>query len=630
VTHSQHFGPVKAPSDLEAELLALRAEVEAQRMQLRLAADRMRAFEQLVAAIRQSRIYTVLRAFGRWEGVEQTAAYLLTTPTASPDAAEVEAASVRIPEPPHLVALTHNIPSVLPAGFDCIAAFRIRNVGRATVHLPAQHTAFWGSGTSAPAHALAVAVDGHFVLHAQIPNDRIEPDETVTVFFPLHAGPDGEHHVQIHLTSTAANASATDDRVELLDVAYRADATSTAPDLLARLINRVFVWRYGEWPRLLGVVRCSRARRAFETARDPEHRQTVLQRLKDENRQLAFLEKQMRRERVASRPCYLTIDSTVDCNLHCPLCYREDVNAARVLPKQSNMLPAVVDELVRTLLPTAITISPSGWGEPLLSPHLDTLLDACSKYGVFMSFTTNGVLLNRKGLLDKLIPVLHWLEISVDSVNPALFEQLRAGARFEQVMRNAREIGRIRASRPQPAFNFGFSMTLFRENLEEVPAMLQLVADCGGNFLKTDIGVIFNQANVNRSALQRPQAYNEVYARSHERASVLGLKLFMRSPFVGGDRSEAGRYGVCDSLYTHASMSTDGSYRPCYSSILPSRASSGSQDLLRLWNSPDIRRLRRDHDSDRASSSCKTCYVTLRGRDSLANRKDRFIRLESV
>jgi MoaA/NifB/PqqE/SkfB family radical SAM enzyme len=224
------------------------------------------------------------------------------------------------------------------------------------------------------------------------------------------------------------------------------------------------------------------------------------------------------------------------------------------------------------LLPTAITFSPSGWGEPLLSPHLDRLLEACAEHGVFMSFTTNGVLLNKRGLLDKLIPVLHWLEISVDSVRAELFEKLRTGARFDQVMRNARHVGRLRASLPQPAFNYGFSMTLFRENLTELPAMLRLVADCGGNFLKTDIGVIFSRTNVHHSALGDPAVYNDTYDEAQRLASELGLRLFMRPPFTDRGPGEASRYGVCDSLYTHANISTDGSYKPCYSSILPGTA----------------------------------------------------------
>ena len=41
-----------------------------------------------------------------------------------------------------------------------------------------------------------------------------------------------------------------------------------------------------------------------------------------------------------------------------------------------------------------------------------------------------------------------------------------------------------------------------------------------------------------------------------------------------------------------------------------------------------MQQLRRDHDTPRAPSSCQTCYMTLRGEDTLARRRERFIRLQ--
>ena len=104
----------------------------------------------------------------------------------------------------------------------------------------------------------------------------------------------------------------------------------------------------------------------------------------------------------------------------------------------------------------------------------------------------------------------------------------------------------------------------------------------------------------------------------------------MRADAVRGVVEIAHRHGVCDYLYTHANISTDGSYKPCYSSILPTRADARGAGFLPLWNSRQMRGLRRDHDTPRASTSCRTCYMTLRGRDSVADRGQRFIRVTAV
>lgn len=524
-----------------------------------------------------------------------------------------------------VVGLSHNIPKVLPPLLSFVAGLRVRNTGRTSVHVPAQHTLFWAARSSAAQHAVYVNLDGQFLLHAQVPDARLCARRSTTIFFPLHSGAEGQHRLQVFLAS-AAGAQADANRRILFDVVYRVTSKRTTLALSARLRTWAFMLRRAQLPRLADRFRCCRARAAFLLASRPDRRREHLRRLKDENRRLAFLEKQTRTLRVASRPCYITLDSTVACNLRCPRCYREDAEAAKVLPTRPDMRDDVMDDIIRSLLPTAITLSPSGLGEPLMSPHLDKLLETCATYGVLMSLTTNGVLLNKKGLLDRLIPVLHWLEISFDSVNPQLFERLRAGARFEQVLGNARAVGRIRSFLSRAMFHFGFSMTLYNDNLREIPGMIRLVSDCGGDFLKTDIGVIFNRTNLRHSVLRSPRAYNDVYAPAQQCAKEFGVRLFMRPPFVEDDRSEARRYGVCDFLYTHASIATDGSYRPCYSSILPSRRSVARPDVLGLWNSADMRRLRRDHDMERAPVSCKTCYMTLTGRDSLAGGQARFIR----
>jgi MoaA/NifB/PqqE/SkfB family radical SAM enzyme len=187
----------------------------------------------------------------------------------------------------------------------------------------------------------------------------------------------------------------------------------------------------------------------------------------------------------------------------------------------------------------------------------------------------------------------------------------------------------VRASLPDPKFNFGFSMTLFHDNVDELPAMLRLVADSGGNFLKTDIGVIFNVSNLRHSVLQQPERYNEWHDRAQECARELGVKLFMRSPFLESGASEANRYGICDYLYTHAGITADGSYKPCYSVVLPARREVPGANLATLWNSAAMQRLRREHDTPRAKPSCQTCYMTLRGRDTLAKRTERFVRCGS-
>jgi MoaA/NifB/PqqE/SkfB family radical SAM enzyme len=247
---------------------------------------------------------------------------------------------------------------------------------------------------------------------------------------------------------------------------------------------------------------------------------------------------------------------------------------------------------------------------------------------VCLSFTTNGTLLQGDDFLKKLASVLHYIEISFDSASPELFEKLRSGASYEGILQHAIRLGEIRRSVPDPKFNFGFSMTLFRENLKEIPDVLRIVAEVGGNFLRTDIGVIFSKRDLHRSVLTCPGLYNEIYEIAHEKARQIGIKLLMRPPFSENCQTEAGRYGICDYLYLSACISSEGQLNPCYFHLIPSL--SVKNGFRTAWNSEIMQRLRVEYDTNRCHPLCRDCYLVLEGPDSTENRRKQFLKGDAL
>ena len=345
------------------------------------------------------------------------------------------------------------------------------------------------------------------------------------------------------------------------------------------------------------------------------------------NRALAFLEKQSRRRTVKSFPCYLGIDTTSKCNLTCKSCFRRYCDDSFL--NRKDMESIEMDTLIRILFPTAYTLNISTVGEPLLSDHMGKILKACTEYRVSLSLTTNGTLLQGEVFLEKLGSVLNYIEISVDSASPALFEKLRKGASFEEVIANSRNLGEIKRRRPDPKFSMGFSMTLFRENLEEIPDVLRLVSEVGGDFLKTDIGVIFEKRDSHHSVLCVPHIYNEVYQRAHRIADEIGIRLLMRPPFSNGRESVSSKHGICDYLYLSACINSEGKLNPCYFPVISSCRIVDS-GFTKCWNSREMQKLRLEHDTRRANSHCRNCYLVIRGMDSLANRKTQFLKGDAL
>jgi len=525
---------------------------------------------------------------------------------------------------PRIRATSHNVPSCVRSADAVLAGVRLRNDGWTPARFPVVHAAFWDQRAAELAWAVEVRIDGVLLVHAQVPGQQIAARAASAIFFPLPPLAVGRHRLELRLVRIGGKRRG----IRLLAARLRVRKGHFS---WGALLARAWVLVHGHLPVWKLRARWRRLQREARRG-SPADRTALLKTWKGVNRELASAEKQLRCARPRSLPAYLTVDTTWHCNLACPRCFRE------FMPGNPNTIPdmsrAHVEEMIATLFPVAETINLSSVGEPLLSPHLETILEACRRHVVALSLTTNGTALGRPGLLERLGPLLHRIEVSIDSLRPDVFAWLRAGTSLEVVLGNLRALGELRRGRPHPRFGLGVSMTLFRENLAEVPEMLKLVAEVGGSFLKAEIGVILGAKDVDSSILRCPEAYERVRARAGRQAAALGLSLWMRP--LDGRREAPGqeaplRYGICDFLYLNANISSEGQVKPCFTPPLPEGDPSLAAATLReRWTSPGMRRLRRDHDSARAPHNCRRCYVIQNGSARTANLTAGFLRNEAT
>ena len=523
--------------------------------------------------------------------------------------------------------ISHNIPKVIHGNFNGIFGFRIQNVSEKTLHFHS-HYSFYSNPIHERKLQLQVFLNDCFLEDLLLFDDIIKSKKKVAVFFPFKSEEKSKFKLSI-VISPYGSVSEKDRECILsmnIDVrsrqnAYLSRIMKTVPFNLFFLCTPIYcksimiylykiIWikdylgRFGKYLKPVDIMY-----------------------FKQLNRNLAFLEKQSRRLKVKSFPCYLGIDTTSKCNLRCKSCFRR--HCSDTFLNRKDMESVEMDSLIKALFPTAYTLNISTVGEPLLSDHMEKILKACTEYRVSLSLTTNGTLLQGEDFLEKLGSVLNYIEISVDSASPALFEKFREGASFEKVIKNCRNLGEIRSKRPNPKFSMGFSMTLFRENLEEIPDVLRLVSEVGGDFLKTDIGVIFEKKDFHQSVLCIPDIYNEVYERAHRIADQIGIRLLMRPPFNTGRDFASGKHGTCDYLYLSVCINAEGKLNPCYFQVISSCRVVDS-GFKNCWNSREMRKLRLEHDTNRANSHCRNCYLVVRGTDSLVNRKSQFLKGDAL
>ncbi len=233
-------------------------------------------------------------------------------------------------------------------------------------------------------------------------------------------------------------------------------------------------------------------------------------------------------------PGFATVAGTSRCNIRCEFC----INQWDALPDGSNRphmaadhVQAIIAEVFPYLRKLALSVS----GEPLADPHFAELLDAARRYGVFVEFTTNAMLISKPGFLERILDGVGRVNISMDGASKATFERLRQGAKFDKVCENVRSLSAGRAARGQRTPELNMRYILMKETIDELPAMVDLAKDLGVDHLYTNHIQVFMKPLEDQSLVHHRARANRAFAAARRRAAERGLVLVLPEDFAIGE-----------------------------------------------------------------------------------------------
>ena len=259
---------------------------------------------------------------------------------------------------------------------------------------------------------------------------------------------------------------------------------------------------------------------------------------------------------VSEVPIYLLIEPTSVCNLTCPMCFQDD---------ESFRTKSYMGMMSLDLFKKAITeaqeigvnaITLASRGEPTLHPQLPEMLEFMKGKFLDIKLNTNGTKLNEKISRSIIENGVNEIVFSIYSSNKEIFEQLRYGAKFENVLENVKTFVRIRDE-------YESSKTLMR-----ISGVKILKEQDWENFVEF-WGPFFDQAGW-VPAENRWDTYNN-------------KKSSLTTP--------------CGYLWERMYLWQDGKVNPCdvdYKSIL-SPGKFPEKSLLELWNSQKYNETRNKH-----------------------------------
>jgi pyrroloquinoline quinone biosynthesis protein E len=297
------------------------------------------------------------------------------------------------------------------------------------------------------------------------------------------------------------------------------------------------------------------------------------------------------------KPLWLLLELTYRCPLKCVWCsnpldfdrYREELTTEewkRVLREGREL--------------GSLQLGFSG-GEPMLRRDLEELVGYASRLGYYTNLITSGIGLEEDRLADLKAAGLNQIQLSVQSYERALNDELAGGRAFDVKLDVAR---RIKAR----GFPMVLNVPVCRQNIEQAAQILGMAEEFGVEYVEFANIQYYNWALLNRQELLPTRAQVE-RAEAVVRAARERLGQRMRIYFVIPDYYD-GRPKACMNGWgaIHLTIAPDGTALPCQEA----RAITGLDfpsvrraSLAWIWReSPAFNRFRGD---DWMKEPCRTC-----------------------
>lgn len=173
-------------------------------------------------------------------------------------------------------------------------------------------------------------------------------------------------------------------------------------------------------------------------------------------------------------PRSIYIEPTSRCNELCQQCPRTLLSREEDRDLSYDEFRYIVDQF-----PALERVVLHGLGEPLLNKDLPRMIRYLKARGTYVLFNSNGILLNEKRGQALIDAELDEYRLSMDGASREMYARVRGVDAFDKIWRNIRAFLTLQKAQnaTKPAVSLWF--TAMRENLHELPTLIELAGDAG-------------------------------------------------------------------------------------------------------------------------------------------------------
>ena len=308
-------------------------------------------------------------------------------------------------------------------------------------------------------------------------------------------------------------------------------------------------------------------------------------------------------------PVKLDIENVSRCNFRCTMCQVSDWDKG----KRAEDMPLQAFKHLLAEQYGAIEIKLQGMGEPLLQGDVFfNMIEHARSTHIWVRTTTNASLLHLKDNYRKLIDAdPNEVQISIDGADKAIFEKIRPGSRFDQVVENCRTINAYSESRS--VVRTKMWTVVQRDNCHQLKDLVDLAARLGFRSLCFSL-------SLTGWGQEKWEQLNEQASVAHATSLETCLELIERGAREGVDVSfwdiekkfnTRSASGLCHWPFERTYVSSDLKVVPCCMIGNPQVLNLGdAADLTQAWNGAAYQEFRRAHLEGNIPQACAACYET--------------------
>lgn len=305
------------------------------------------------------------------------------------------------------------------------------------------------------------------------------------------------------------------------------------------------------------------------------------------------------------------IDVINRCNLRCKMCHYS-LEEFRNAPL-SSMSYDLFHKIANEIFPHTQHLIFSAGAEPLMSKEYPRMIEIVKRYHLpYVSFFTNGNLLNETLARQFVKLKVNEIHFSVDGASKSTYESIRVGANFERLVANIKRLQDLKHAQNAHLPRLSFQFVMMRSNIDELPEYIEFAHILDIENINVSLLIPHEGLHLDHEILE-PGSERLIYALSKARNIAEKYNIHFGFPAhlleKSPDEPLLSKERRCTAPWTEIFIRPDGKVHPCCFWGDPPLGDLSTQNFIDIWHGSEYEQLRQELSSGNLRATCVRCPI---------------------